>query len=200
MSRVFTEFHNTLATNNDGGLLDIKVVDNEFLPRNHFTGEITDIINYVDTGVVEVREKSFNVVVNDISKLIAALMKGQSGYTGISYWAVGSGLDTWDNSNPPLPNVTDVSLVNEIYRKVIPASAFSFLDSNGNTTTSVTNTIQITLLFTESEANGFLREFALYGGNATATKGSGIIINHKTHGLIYKTNNMTLERIMKFTF
>lgn len=158
---------------------------------------ITDKITYTDGTQEEIEH--INTVVNDCSRLIASLMKGQSGYKGITYWAVGAGAGSWDNSNPPEPSIADTKLSNETFRKAISASDITFLDSSDNPTASITNKLQISITFTESEANGELREFGLYGGNATATKDSGIMINRKTHGLIYKTSGMRLERVIRIT-
>lgn len=160
---------------------------------------VTDRIIYAD-GREEVREY-VNTVVDNCSKLIACLMKAQSGYAGATYWAVGSGLNTWDNATPPAPATTDIKLTTETFRKaIVPSTDIKFLDSNNAETASITNKIQIKVTFTETEANGELREFALYGGNASATANSGLMINRKTHGLIYKTSGMKLERTIRLVF
>lgn len=160
--------------------------------------EVIDKIIYPD-GRTETR-RYFNTVVDDCSKLIACLMKLQAGYTGIGYWAVGSGLTSWSNSTPPAPATTDTKLTTETYRKAITASDMVFLDTNNVETATVTNKIQIKVTFLEAEANGELREFALFGGNATATLNSGVMINRKTHGLIYKTSGTKLERTIRLVF
>ena len=158
-------------------------------------GEFRDIIRHTD-GTVEVTEWSRNTIVNDVTKAIAYALAQKGGAT---YWAIGSGQEAWDTT-PVDPNVTDTRLSNEIGRKVIPASAIKFLDSEGRETSEITNTIQITLTFNASEMNGKWREFAIVGGNATSSANSGILINHKTHGVIHKTDTMEIERQMKFTF
>ena len=176
--------------------IDEEVRNNNFDERKHW--KVTDVITYPD-GTKETRNY-VNTVVDDCSRLIASLMKGQAGHKGIAYWAVGSGAGTWDNANPPAPAVGDTKLVNETFRKAIQPSDIVFLDVNDNVTALVTNKLQIKVSFLEAEANGELREFGLYGGEATATKGSGIMINRKTHGLIYKTSGMQLERTIRIVF
>ena len=158
-------------------------------------GQFRDIIKYAD-GRVEVTEWSKNTIVNDVTKAIAYALAQKGGAT---YWSIGSGQESWD-TNPTDPQPTDTRLVNEIGRKLIPNSAFTFLDSHGRETSSITNTIQITLTFGANEVNGKWREFAIVGGNATSNANSGILINHKTHGVINKTDTMEIERQMKFTF
>lgn len=161
-------------------------------------GEYVDTIYHAD-GRVEVREAQ-NCIINDIGKLIACLFKGQSGYSRLGYWAIGQGLDSWDNVNPPSAQPSDTGCVNEIGRKAIPSENIVFLDSGNRVTSTVTNRIQITLTFTESDCNGTWREFAIFGGNATSTRNSGIAINHKNHSILVKTNSMVIERQIRFTF
>ena len=158
-------------------------------------GEFRDVIKYAD-GTVETTEWSRNTIVTDVTKAIAYALAQKGGAT---YWAIGSGQESWDTT-PVDPQPSDTRLNNEIGRKLIPASAIKFLDSKGQETTSITNTIQITLTFGANELNGKWREFAIVGGNATSNANSGILINHKTHGVINKTDTMEIERQMKFTF
>lgn len=172
--------------------------DGKEVMNRSIIGEFTDTIYHSD-GRVEVREGQ-NCIINDIGKLIACLFKGQAGYSGLTYWAIGSGADSWDNTNPTPAVPTDTKCVNEIGRKAIPPSAIKFIDSGNSESSSVTNRIQITLTFTESECNGIWREFAIFGGNATTTKDSGIAINHKNHSIMVKTSSMVVERQIRFTF
>lgn len=174
--------------------MEVRMADSD--EKKHW--QVTDVITHVD-GSVEVREY-VNTVVDNCSKLIASLMKGHAGHVGISYWAVGSGAGSWDNNNPPAPSVTDTKLTTEVFRKAISPSNITFLDDSNQPTATVTNKLQVKLVFNENEANGELREFGLYGGNATSIKDSGIMINRKTHGLLYKTSGMTLERTINITF
>ena len=168
----------------------------DFDEKKHW--KITDVIKYAD-GTQEVREY-YNLVVDDCSRLIASLMKRQNGFQGITYWAVGSGNSSWNNQNPPSPIESDTKLLNETFRKVVTLDDIKFLDVNNNPTANVTNRLEIKVTFLEGEANGELREFGLFGGNATGTKDSGIMINRKTHGLIFKTSGMQLERTIRIVF
>lgn len=192
-------FKNTISSSDSLVLapaIEEEVVNTNLDERKHW--KVTDKITYPD-GRVEVRNY-VNTVVDDCSRLIASLMKGQAGHKGITYWAVGSGANTWDNANPPAPAVGDTKLFNETFRKAVQPDNIVFLDANDNVTSSVTNKLQIKVVFTEGEANGELREFGLFGGDATSNRNSGIMINRKTHGLIYKTSGMTLERTIRIIF
>lgn len=164
--------------------------------HNHW--EVIDTLIYTD-GRKEVR-KYHNLVVDNCSKLLASLMLNKSGFKGISYWAVGSGDKSWNNDELPSPLVTDTKLTKETFRKAIPSENIIFLNEHNEPSEEVTNKIQVSIEFTEEEANGELREFSLWGGDATGTKDSGIMINRKIHPLITKTNGMKLKRVIRITF
>lgn len=160
------------------------------------TGQITDRI-FKDGVLVEERV-GHNRIVNSVLPLIMGLLKKQSGYTGISYWAVGSGASSWDTTTPN-PDVTATQLTNEIGRVAIPASEMTFLTDAYEETTTPTNIIQIKHLFGTSDCNGTWREFGLFGGNATSTANSGFMVNKRHHDVLTKTSDMTIERTMRFT-
>lgn len=163
-----------------------------------FLGEVFDTIYHKD-GRIEKREKSFNIVVDSISKLISALIKHENDYTdGRLYWAVGEGLPNWDTA-PYSPVATTTKLFKEVFRKQITSR--SFIDVEGNPTDEVTNRLQLDIVLETNEANGFsLREFGIFGGNVTSVPNSGIMINHKAHSRIDKEEGMRVERSVRFTF
>lgn len=164
----------------------------------HAVGQFKDRVYDANTGeLIHETEWSRNTIVNNINKAIAYALAGKG---GLCYWAVGSGQSGWDDNNLPSPSPTDTQLVNEIGRKAIPSSAFKFLDASGNITANITNVLQITLTFNASECNGDWREFAIVGGDASSVINSGVLINHKIHKLQSKTENLQIERSMRFTF
>lgn len=160
------------------------------------TGQITDKI-YKKGVLVDVIE-GHNLVVNSFLNLVMCLLKQQSGYSGIQYWAVGSGSTSWDNT-PVTPSLTDTGLTSEIGRVPISSNEIVFLDSNLEETSSPTNIIQITHTFGENDCNGTWREFGIFGGNANENANSGIMINKRHHGVIEKNEEMKVERVMRFT-
>lgn len=139
-----------------------------------------------------------NLVVNSFLNLVMCLLKQQSGYTGIQYWAVGSGASSWD-SNMPTPELTATRLTAEIGRVPITADELAFLDQDYRVVSTPTNILQISHTFGADDCNGVWREFGIFGGNATAVLNSGIMINKRHHSVITKTEEMTIERIMRFT-
>ena len=90
--------------------------------------------------------------------------------------------------------------VNETYRKAITPENITFIDADNTPTSEVTNKLQVSVTFNEDEANGELREFALFGGKATDSLNSGLMVNHKIHPIIFKTDGMILERLIRLTF
>ena len=160
------------------------------------TGQITDRI--FKNGVLVEERVGHNLVVNTALNLIMALLKRQSGYSGIQYWAVGSGASSWDNGLPS-PTAGDTRLTAEIGRVAIDPSEIVFLNGNLQVSSTPTNIIQITHTFGVNDCNGKWREFGIFGGNATASANSGIMINKRNHEVITKTSEMTVERVMRFT-
>ena len=163
-------------------------------------GEVFDTIYYPD-GRIEKREKSFNVIVKSLSRLLAAFIKAETGYLGGNlFWAMGTGQTSWDTTTYTAVDTAE-RLTNEVFRKAIPLGNRYFVDANFQRTNTITNRLQIDIILDENEANGFiLREFGIFGGNATTVANSGILINHKVHSRIDKVSGMRIERSIRFTF
>lgn len=162
----------------------------------HMTGESIDRI--YKGGVLVEERVGHNLVVNSFLNLVMCLLKQQSGYTGLQYWAVGSGASSWDSSIPT-PDIKATRLTSEIGRVAISPSDMVFLNEDYEPVNTPSNILQITRLFTERECNGVWREFGIFGGNATTSFNSGIMINKRHHPVLTKTEEMQVERIMRFT-
>lgn len=160
-------------------------------------GELIDEIRYED-GTVEIRE-DHNLVVDSVLNLFTSLLKNELNYEGIKYWAVGQGLASWDSSLPE-PSPSNTKLVNEIGRVEIVSSEIKYLDGSGNYTDSPTNKIEISHTFGENECNGTWREFGIFGGNASTTKDSGIMIDKINHKILTKTDTIEVKRTLRITF
>lgn len=161
-------------------------------------GEFKDTIKHKD-GRIEVVEGQ-NLIVNGIFNILTSLLASKGGYSGLQYWAIGEGLSSWNSSEPPKPSETDVKLVTEIGRKAIEPTAMTWVNADGTNSVTPTNKVKVKVTFGYDECVGSWREFGLFGGNATDTKDSGIMINHKTHGIIVKTTEMEIDREIIFTF
>lgn len=162
----------------------------------HMTGHIVDRI-YKNGKLIDVIE-GHNLVVNSFLKFVMSLCKGESGYSGMKYWAVGSGESSWDTEMPD-PEINAVRLTTELGRVEILTSEISYLNADMTVSQTPTNIIQIKHIFGPNDCNGKWREFGIFGGDATGTANSGIMINKRHHGLINKTNEMSIERTMTFT-
>ena len=99
----------------------------------------------------------------------------------------------------PNPDINSTKLTAELGRVAIEAGEIKFLNSDYNEVSTPTNILQISHTFGPSDCNGVWREFGIFGGNATTAKDSGIMINKRHHAVITKTEEMTIERIMRFT-
>ncbi len=179
----------------DNETLALKLASGD-LSGVHMTGQSIDRI--YKNGVLVDEIKGHNLVVNSFLNLIMCLLKHENGYSGIQYWAVGSGDVAWD-TEIPTPDVNATRLTAELGRVPISVDELIFLDSEYNESATPTNIIQISHTFGVDDCNGVWREFGIFGGNATATANSGIMINKRHHAVITKTEEMTIERIMRFT-
>ena len=172
------------------------------------SGYCFDRITNVVTGEVFEEGHDFNTIVGSISSLAAARFRGGADFQGLQMWAIGSGASSWDagwDSNlPPSTDASSTRLVNEIGRLPLliagQDSYMTYVDQNGTPTEGLTNRLKVMRRFGRNEVNGEWREFALFGGNANETRGSGIMMNHRIHRVITKTSDMSIERLIIFTF
>jgi hypothetical protein len=155
-----------------------------------------------------------NQIQNSATYLVAGLFarrgedptsapSGWNGLRGISYLAVGTGDTSWEVS-PPTQNPADTSLYNEYFRKELSFTNLGYiatgLDPGSPTVLGPTTKIQTTCLFTPSEANGSMREFALFGGLADEDTDSGFMINWVVHPLIVKDSSLIITRTIEIEF
>lgn len=140
-----------------------------------------------------------NLIVSKASQYMAKRMvPGTSWGTGIGFLEVGTGVGTGSTQNPQVEAMSQVALRVPLIRKAI--SSWTYLDASGNPTASETNVVQYTTIFTETEAVGALVEQALFGGDATATAGTGYMFNYKAFAVWNKDNTMRLTVVWKLTF
>ena len=157
--------------------------------------EIVDRLYRGDTLLQEIVHE--NLVVSTCRTLIARLMKGDAG--GITYWAVGAGDVSWDTALPT-PTESDTKLFNEIYRKAVVAGDKVYIDATNAVSATPTNRLQVSVTFYEGDFTGTIREMGLYGGDATATKDSGFMVNRRIHSKVVKDADTRLERLIRMTF
>lgn len=166
--------------------------------------EIIDTLINVKTGEKKVIKPGGNIIVTDFGILVAALLKQHAGYSGATYWGVGEGEgSSWDSLTPEqLQAKSHVGLSNlygELQRVVVD---IDFIDDSDLIVSDPTNRIEIRATF-DTSLIGQLRELAIFGGDATITSGSGIMINNKVHNTIeFNTGSESfiLNRILRMTF
>ena len=144
-----------------------------------------------------------NVIVRDCNLLFAMLMKREEGIKGILYLAVGKGEHYWDHESLA-PLVTTSKLTAEVVRKEVAPEHIVFLDEAGEPVKSPTPCIEVTTEFREEdlkkEDSKVLREFGLFGGNATDESDSGVMIDYVIHPRIDMTGGMVLKRKLRLIF
>lgn len=139
-----------------------------------------------------------NLIVSRASTFMAKRMAPTAWGAGISYLEVGTGVGTGTTQAPQAEDTGKTALRVPLTRVAI--TSWTYLDASGNPTASETNVIQLTTTFLEAQANGALVEMGLFGGDATATIGSGYMFNYKVFPVWNKDSTMRLTVVWKLTF
>lgn len=144
-----------------------------------------------------------NIIVHNGDRLLAALMKGHAGLQGILYLAVGEGEEEWDSKLPP-PDVSASQLSSEVLRLALGPDQIVYLENQKVPTTEITDCLEITadIKGEDLTPHGFqsLREFGLFGGDATDKPNSGFMIDYVIHPRIDLTPDATLTRRIRLSF
>lgn len=163
-----------------------------------------EVYKVIDGKEVKVEDTGWkkNLIVVGMPKVLAALMKNEISFTGgILYHAQGRGLPSFDISLP-VPNFNSVQLTDEFFRKA--PDSITYLDTNGNPTLAITNSILIKTTLDFNEANGvsgeFIREQGIFCGTATAAANSGFMVNLIFHPSRFKDSSVKLIRFINFIF
>lgn len=140
-----------------------------------------------------------NTIVDKAWPLIAGLLKNQPKLSGIRFWAVGAGSPEWDH-NHVAADPEASRLYKEIHRLGIKREQIIYLDENGAEAPKPTTRIEISASFTWPGQDQTLREFGLFGGNASKIKNSGYLINYVIHPRIELKAGDTLTRRLRLSF
>ncbi len=141
---------------------------------------------------------SSNTLVDTTWPLIAGLLKNQARWHGIRFWAIGTGEEAWDLAPVPA-NPRSGRLVNEIRRNRIRPDDIVWLDTQGEETDNPTTRIEVRSEFSWPRRDQTLREFGLFGGDATRDADSGQLINYVIHPRIDLNAGETLSRSVRFS-
>jgi hypothetical protein len=144
-----------------------------------------------------------NLIVHECNVLLAALMGRQPDLQGILYWAIGEGEEDWDDLYPS-PQLTSSRLAAEITRQALAPEQIIYLDGAGEPSEAPTGHLEIAAEFKGDDLapNGWqsLREFALFGGDATAAPDSGFMVDYVIHPRIDLSPGATLKRKLHLIF
>ena len=178
-------------------------------------GKFRDTLRYKSINGfdrIEKRDWKTNQIQDSSSLMIATFLAGGhiipfSAFTPINFIALGTGASDWDddpsNIIKPYNNTTlvdEASITNS--RISVAPNDFSYLDTNGGVLNPVnpSNKIKLVVTIPLTSGLGNLREFGLFGGDATINKDSGIMLNWIDHPLIVKDNHLIIDREIILTF
>lgn len=170
--------------------------DATFIPNGDAEGQ-----GYLSLAQNDIQQEMHvkNLIVNKASQLMAKRMRpGTSWGTGITHLEVGTGVGTGTTQNPQSESPAQTALRTPLFRS--PITAWTYLTAAGAPTASETNVLQLTTTFDANQANGAIVEMGLFGGDATATNGSGFMFNYKTFPVWNKQAGMKLTIVWKLTF
>lgn len=177
----------------------------EHKPLAAIRGEWFDMYRHSDGRVTLGDHGQFawgrNQIQDSFSALLASLCARVAGISGITHLAIGSGEVAWDTA-PPVKDPAQTELTTEYFRKAIPVESIYFIDPDTGIPTGgvPTSKIEISLTILSSEANGAMREFGLFGGDATITLDSGSMVNWVTHSRIDKDETLEIQRRVRIEF
>lgn len=158
---------------------------------------IHDTLVTVTTGERVEIDQGANLIVQGFGILVGALLAREPNYDGIQYWAVGEGQGTsWDSLTPAQRAAKSLYSLTDLYSEISRVEVVTvYLDANDIEVPGPTNKIEVRAVFGPT-VSGALREFGLFGGNATSTLGSGIMIDHKSHAAIHLNEDSALEQVL----
>ncbi len=169
-------------------------------------GRWRDVIRYKDgsseLGNSDGFEWKPNQIQNSFATLLAAWSRDEPGFERINFLALGTGLVGWDTT-PPAQPFTQTTLQTEAFRKAITQPSIEFIDPITNISTGgvPSSKIEIGVVIGLGEANGLsLREFGLFGGEATIAFDSGSMVNWVTHARIDKDSSFEIDRTIRIEF
>lgn len=159
--------------------------------------EIIDTLINAQTGERQVIHQGKNALTVGYGLLVAGLLANESTYTGLKYFAIGQGEGvSWDSLTTSQRQAKSLFSLTQLYDEIARVEvAIVYLDENNLEVPGPTNKIEIRGAFS-SEISGSVREFGIFGGDATETADSGVMIDHKAHGLISLNEDSALEQIL----
>lgn len=202
--QTFTENANLMkrvsrASGGDG-IRDIWIEEGLDTGLVHIPTSLHDTLLDLNTGEETIiHDGQSNLITIGFGYLVASLLKGDATFgLPLQYWAVGEGEgDFWDDLSVEARQgksiFTLTTLYNEIDRQPV---TIEFIDENNDTVSpGPTNRIEIRAVF-GPDVIGTLREFGVFGGDATASADTGLMIDHKSHTAINLNNTPGQQNVL----
>ena len=165
----------------------------------HAETELIDRVLDYKTGEELEKRIDHNLIVIGFGLLVASLLKGDPTFGfPIQYWAVGEGEgDFWDDLSVEARQAKSVFSLTSLYNETFRVStSIIFIDDNSDPVApGPSNRIEVQATF-GPDVIGPLREFGIFGGDASTTLDSGIMIDHKSHTVINVNNNPGQQNVL----
>lgn len=153
------------------------------------SGEIFAVMQYADGRKEERHFK--NLIVENCALLIAEFLKSNSAsVAGIKYLAVGTGVGSGTQAEPEPATVKGTTLQTEVARKAVTVTYNTELSTIDDDTRY--NVLDVVCTFAAGEATAALTEMGLFGGDASATAGTGTMINMRRFAVWNKPASASL--------
>jgi len=162
-------------------------------------GIYRDIVHDASGCLVYDSRWSSNCIVDTAWPLLSGLLKNTPDFHGIMYWAVGTGDPVWDSEHI-IAECSALRLYNEVARVPVAAEDMTYLNPDGSESEQTTSRLEVNANFSWLNETHILREFGIYGGNASESANSGYLINYVIHPAIELTSGSTLTRRLRFNF
>ncbi len=161
------------------------------------TGRYRDVVSDVAGHIAMDTGWRSNVIAARAWPVVAALLRNDGEMRGLLFCAVGEGEAAWDAARPSA-SATTQRLRAEGERRALAAADFAYLDSRGRRASHPTDRLEVTTRFS-GPGRRVLREFGLFGGNATTARDSGYLVNYVIHARVDLQGGQTLTRRIRFT-
>jgi len=140
-----------------------------------------------------------NTIVHKAWPLVAALVRNDGALHGILFCGVGVGDPSWD-VHPATASPGSTRLHHEVVRVPVTAADLAYVDGRGRVATGPTGRVEATITLTAPASGITLREFGLFGGDATPAANSGYLINYVIHPALTLAAGSTLTRRVRLSF
>jgi beta-lactam-binding protein with PASTA domain len=144
-----------------------------------------------DGSVVRQTQRAQNRIVHRGLDLMGDLLVGRPGNVGLLWFAMGGGDPAWD-ARPPSPSETSTTLHHELFR--LPLAAVHFTLDTAQRSITIRVSVPPALI-TET-----VREFGVFGGNATALRDTGYLFSYRIHPAVQRpvTTSLLRELVLQF--